>query len=60
MHVQSVSDCVSAWRSHGTLARQAGKRFGDIVGGIEALLHNTGERTLSIPYTTVLTMAQRA
>jgi SAM-dependent methyltransferase len=56
---QSVDDCVEAWASHATLARAAGERFGEALAGIAALLRQGGEAQLSLPYTTVLTLAQR-
>ncbi len=59
-HVQSIADCVEAWRSHATLARQAGDRFPEIVGLIERTLRMHASEPLRIPYTTVITMARLA
>ncbi len=56
---QSVEDCIEAWGSHATLARAAGERFGEALAGIAALLRQSGEAQLDLPYTTVLTLAQR-
>ena len=57
---QTITDCVAAWRSHATLARQAGERFFDVVALIERMLRERGEESLLIPYTTVVSMARRA
>lgn len=38
MHEQSIDDCVEAWRSHGTLKRQAGDQFDEVVSEIELFL----------------------
>jgi ubiquinone/menaquinone biosynthesis C-methylase UbiE len=59
-HVQSVADCVEAWRSHATLARQSGDRFFEIVQSIEGLLRKYAEDPLRIPYLTVVSMARLA
>lgn len=57
-HRQSVENCLEAWRSHATLHRQAGDRFPEIIRRIEKLLADTGEREISIPYTTRIWLAQ--
>lgn len=57
-HHQEVTDIVEAWRSHGTLHRQAGDRFDDIIRRIEDLLRATGRQTISVPYTTRLWLAE--
>ena len=49
-------DFLLAWRSHGTLARQAGEAFEDILKEIEALI--PGDALLQVPYTTRLWFAQ--
>ena len=59
-HTQSIADCVEAWRSHATLARQAGGRFQEVVGLIERILRRHGSEPLHVPYATVVTMARRA
>lgn len=55
-HVQTRS-WLSAWRSHATLARQAGNDFDAVVNEIVALV-GTGAATLDVPYTTRVYMAQ--
>lgn len=49
-HETSVEDFVEAWRSHATLQRQAGDRFGAVIAAIEEAL--AGRTTLRVPYTT--------
>jgi hypothetical protein len=48
---------VEAWRSHGTLQRQAGEAFDGIIGGIEAITAVHG-KVLGVGYTTRLWAAQ--
>ncbi|MBI2981589.1 MAG: methyltransferase domain-containing protein [Deltaproteobacteria bacterium] len=58
LHRQSIDDCVEAWRSHGTLARQAGSLFEGILGEIEAFLRQLKREIIAIPYTTRGWLAQ--
>jgi ubiquinone/menaquinone biosynthesis C-methylase UbiE len=58
LHHQSVEDIVEAWRSHGTVHRQAGDRFHDIIAGIEQVLVDVGQDPIAVPYTTRLWLAQ--
>lgn len=58
VHRQTVSDCVRAWRSHATLARQAGNDFKKVVAEIERFLLGLGADTLSVPYETHIWMAR--
>lgn len=37
-HTQTLAECVTAWRSHATLQRQAGGDFDEVIGDIESLL----------------------
>jgi ubiquinone/menaquinone biosynthesis C-methylase UbiE len=46
----STADFVEAWRSHGTLQRQAGEKFLSIVERIERMLRE--RETISVPYFT--------
>ncbi len=50
VHSTSVSDYVDGWRSHATLARQAGAGFEAVVEEIARLLKD--QATLLVPYTT--------
>lgn len=52
MAAETVMD---AWRSHATLARQAGERFPQVVAAIERLV---GRGTVDVPYTTRLWLAR--
>lgn len=58
VHKQSREDCVQAWRSHGTLQRQVGDQFKDVVVAIENILVERGITELTIPYTTRVWIAQ--
>jgi SAM-dependent methyltransferase len=52
LHRQAIEDTVEAWRSHATLHRQAGDKFGAIIDDIQAYLESLGTPTIEIPYTT--------
>lgn len=56
IHEVSAEEWVEAWRSHATLARQAGAVFEKVVTAIRAYLD--GIATLRVPYTTVVWAAQ--
>ena len=58
-HKLSVEKCVEAWRSHGTLARQAGDRFNSIINLIEKFLTGLRQDVIQIPYTTKIWVAQK-
>ncbi|MBH68560.1 MAG: methyltransferase [Rhodospirillaceae bacterium] len=57
-HEQTVQQCVEAWRSHATLARQAGEKFDHVVDAIEGYLDSLSAKTLKVPYLTNIWMAQ--
>lgn len=57
-HQQSLEDCIEAWRSHGTLARQAGPAFATIIDAIESYLRSLNQPMIPIPYTTRIWTAQ--
>jgi SAM-dependent methyltransferase len=60
-HQQNVEECVGAWRSHGTLHRQAGGNdvlFGKIIGEIELYLQSLKVGSVTIPYVTRLWAAK--
>lgn len=59
VHEQGVDDCLEAWRSHATLHRQAGERFGEVIEGIREVLAATHRPAIRVPYTTRVWMAQR-
>ena len=58
VHAQDRDEVVEAWRSHATLQRQAGARFDAVVDAIARLLDERGERTVRVPYTTRIWLAQ--
>ena len=58
-HAQSIEDCIEAWRSHGTLQRQAGGRFEETVAAIAAFLKSLNRRTIDIPYVTRIWAAKK-
>lgn len=47
-----------AWRSHMTLGSQAGDRFGEILGAIEALVRERAGDRVRVPYTTRVWVAR--
>ncbi|MBT3366087.1 MAG: class I SAM-dependent methyltransferase [Nitrospina sp.] len=57
-YTQDIEDCIEAWRSHGTLERQATNLFPNIVSDIEKLLKGKNLKNIQIPYTTKIWMAQ--
>ncbi len=57
-HSILVDDVIEAWRSHGTLQKQAGDGFTDIIDQIAAMLHARNEEKINVPYTTRIWLAQ--
>lgn len=53
-----VDDVVAAWRSHGTLERQAGESFKAVVDDIEQYVKGLGTDEIRVPYVTRVWMAQ--
>lgn len=58
LHRQTVDECVEAWRSHATLARQAGSEFGNVISEIQVFLRNLDQQLIVIPYLTNVWIAQ--
>ncbi|CAA7623888.1 class I SAM-dependent methyltransferase [Magnetospirillum sp. SS-4] len=58
VHEQGLGECVEAWRSHATLARQAGDAFAEVVAAIDAYLRGLGQPSIMIPYDTNIWIAQ--
>jgi ubiquinone/menaquinone biosynthesis C-methylase UbiE len=58
VHSQTKDACVEAWRSHATLARQAGSAFANVVKDIESYLSGLSGNSIQIPYTTNIWIAQ--
>ena len=57
-HQQRKADCLEAWRSHATLARQAGNKFQEIVNKIEQYLDSLPGDSITVPYTTRIWVAK--
>ena len=57
-HTQTKAEMVEAWRSHGTLHRQAGDKFPIIIENIQKMLDENGQDEIAIPYTTRIWLAQ--
>lgn len=60
LHTQEVQSVVEAWRSHGTVHRQAGEKFDQIIADIESYLVSLGVDSIDVPYTTRAWIAQKA
>lgn len=61
IHQQTIAECVEAWRSHGTLFRQANEDqalFNKIITEIEQYLLSLNVKNISIPYVTRMWIAQ--
>lgn len=58
VHTQTVSACVKAWKSHATLARQAGSKFEKITSHIEEYLASLERDSINVPYQTNVWLAQ--
>lgn len=54
----AAEDYLDAWRSHGTLERQAGASFSSIIAGIEEIVRRE-DRILNVGYTTRIWTAQK-
>lgn len=55
----ALADWRDAWRSHGTLQRQAGERFADILAVIDSILDEQTSDEIQVPYVTRIWAAQR-
>ena len=64
IHQQTIDQCITAWKSHATLQRQAGSDFDKVITNIECFLleqvnsSEHSEFTLNIPYHTNIWLAQ--
>lgn len=58
-HTQATTDCIDAWRSHGTLQRQAGPKFAAIGGEIGEYLNGLQRKSIEVPYVTRVWAAQK-
>ncbi|WP_291325417.1 class I SAM-dependent methyltransferase [Desulfovibrio sp. UCD-KL4C] len=59
VHTQQIVDVVEAWRSHGTLHRQAGDSFHKIIEDIEKYLVSLKTESIQVPYMTRAWIAQK-
>lgn len=57
-HIAKVEDVIEAWRSHGTLERQAGEAFSAIIDDVEKYVRGLGKKEIQIPYVTRVWMAR--
>ena len=58
MHEIPVEDVIEGWRSHGTLERQTGEKFSQVVEEIATYLHSLKQEKISVPYETNVYMAK--
>ncbi len=58
IHRQAPDDILEAWRSHATLARQAGHLFPAVLAEIECILAPYAGSAVSVPYTSKAWAAQ--
>lgn len=58
-HKQYVDEVIEAWRSHGTLQRQAGNNFNRIINAIEEFIRGLKNDAIIVPYTTKVWMAKK-
>lgn len=59
VHITEAATWVNAWRSHATLARQAGEGFDAVVNSIEKIVGKYGTDKIAVPYTTRMWVAQK-
>lgn len=57
-HEVDVEDAIEGWRSHGTLHRQAGDKFPQVVEEIASFLRGLKTATIAVPYETKVWMAR--
>lgn len=58
IHEIPVEDVIEGWRSHGTLERQTGAKFPQVVEEIANYLHSLKQENISVPYETNVYMAK--
>ena len=57
-HCVKVEDVIEAWKSHGTVERQAKDKFDSIISDIEDYIYGLKVKEIEIPYVTRVWMAQ--
>ncbi|MGJ8663947.1 MAG: class I SAM-dependent methyltransferase [Marinicella sp.] len=55
---QAIDEVKDAWRSHGTLQKQAKEHFNKVIDGINSILDHTNLETIETPYTSRAWLAQ--
>ncbi len=58
VHNVNVEDVVEAWKSHGTVERQAKDKFDSIISDIEKYLYGLKVKEIQVPYITRIWMAR--
>ncbi len=58
IHEQTIEECVEAWHSHATLARQAGDDFRKVIDEISGYLFGLKQKIIKIPYDTNIWVTQ--
>ncbi len=58
IHTQEIEACVEAWKSHATLARQAGSKLELIIQAIKEYLVSLMCKEIRVPYRTNIWLAQ--
>lgn len=56
---QTIDEAMTHWRSHMTVARQAGEKFPQILAGIERILRATKKESIVVPYNTRVWIARK-
>ena len=57
-HWLDTEDFIEGWRSHGTVYRQSPEVFEKIIAEIRDFVHSLNQKTIMVPYTTRIWMAQ--
>jgi ubiquinone/menaquinone biosynthesis C-methylase UbiE len=58
VHTQTKEDCIEAWKSHATLAKQAGEGLNRVLSAIERVIRREEGQIITIPYETKAWVAQ--
>jgi ubiquinone/menaquinone biosynthesis C-methylase UbiE len=58
LHKQSIESCITAWKSHVTLKRQAGDNFNNVISEISKYLNSLEVSSINIPYRTRIYMGK--
>src|SRR3990167_437436 len=58
VHEQTVDECVEAWCSHATLARQSGSSLTAVIQDIKDYVEGLNAKVIQVPYSTKIWMAR--